>query len=188
MCSSDLLVGGCIANTFVAARGFDVGSSKYDPAFLEKAQEIMLESEKEENAKIYVPRDAVLATAPTDGAEKVNLPVEDIVGDMAIFDIGKVTVKRYEEIIAKAGTIIWNGPMGFYEVNRFSHGTKRVAEAVRHATAKGAISIMGGGDTIDFHKRYDYPLDAYTFVSTGGGAMLEFISGQELPALAALKQ
>jgi len=182
----DILLGGCIANTFIAARGFYVGTSKHESENIEKAQEIMLESEKEENAMVHVPRDAVLATEPKDGADKVNLPVESIVGDMSIFDIGKVTIERYKEIIAKAGTIIWNGPLGYHEVNRFSHATKRIAEAVAEATKGGATSIVGGGDTIDFHRRYDYPLEAYTFVSTGGGAMLEFISGKELPALQAL--
>lgn len=182
-----ILLGGCIANTFIAARGFDVGTSKYEEAQLEKAQELMLESEKEGRATVHVPRDVVLATAPTEDAQKIDLPVEDIVGDMAIFDIGKVTIERYKKILAEAQTIIWNGPLGFYEVNRFSHASKRLAEAIAEATKRGATTIIGGGDTIDFHARYGYSLDAYTFVSTGGGAMLEFIAGKPLPALAPLK-
>ena len=184
----EILLGGCIANTFIAARGFDVGTSKYDEEGIEKARELMLEAEKEEKADIHVPRDAVVATSPTEGAEKIDLPVEDVVGDMGIFDIGKVTVERYKKIIEKAGMIVWNGPVGFYENNRFSHGTKRIAEAVAAATKNGALSIIGGGDTIDFHARYNYPLDIYTFVSTGGGAMLEFIGGKKLPAIEALKR
>jgi phosphoglycerate kinase len=107
---------------------------------------------------------------------------------MAIFDIGKVTIERFKAAISKAGMIVWNGPLGLYELNRFSHGTKRIAEAVAEATKNGAVSIIGGGDTIDFHVRYGYSLDAYTFVSTGGGAMLEYIAGKELPALRALEQ
>ncbi|MFA6038943.1 MAG: phosphoglycerate kinase [Candidatus Peribacteraceae bacterium] len=184
----DILLGGCIANTFIAARGFDVGTSKYDETAMEKAQELMLEAEKTEKADIHVPRDAVVATSMADTAQKLDLPVEDIEGDMSILDIGKVTVERYKKKIEKAGTIVWNGPVGYYEVNRFSHATKRIAEAVAAATKKGAVSIVGGGDTIDFHERYKYPLDAYTFVSTGGGAMLEFIGGKKLPALEALKR
>ncbi|MEK7218129.1 MAG: phosphoglycerate kinase, partial [Patescibacteria group bacterium] len=184
----DILLGGCIANTFIAARGFDVGTSKYDETALEKAQELMLEAEKTEKADIHVPRDAVVASSTEDTAQKLDLPVEDIEGDMSILDIGKVTVERYRKTIEKAGTIVWNGPVGYYEVNRFSHATKRIAEAIAEATKKGAISIVGGGDTIDFHERYHYPLDAYTFVSTGGGAMLEFIGGKKLPALEALKR
>lgn len=181
-----ILVGGAIANTFIAARGFDVAKSKYDIAALDAAQELMLEADKEDKADILVPRDAVVATEADESAAKLDLPLEDIVGDMAIFDIGKVTLKRYAEVIAKSGTIVWNGPVGLYELNRFSHGTKRIAEAVAEATKNGATSIIGGGDTLDFHKRYDYPLDAYSFVSTGGGAMLEFIAGKTFPSLEAL--
>ncbi len=182
-----ILLGGCIANTFIAARGFDVGKSKYEKAYLEQAQEIMLEGKKAKNADVVIPRDVVLGASPTAHAEKVDLPVENIEGDMSIFDVGKVSIERYCKIIAKAGTIAWNGPLGLYEVNRFSHGTKRIAEAVAAATKKGAITLIGGGDTIDFHIRYKYKLSAYTFVSTGGGAMLEFIAGKKFPSLKALE-
>lgn len=182
----DVLLGGCIANTFIAARGFEVGASKYEEEQVEKAQEIMLLADKTELADVHVPRDVVVATEATEEATKLDLPLENILGDMMILDVGKVTVERYKKIIEKSGTIIWNGPLGLYELNHFSHATKRIAEAVREATAKGAISIIGGGDTIDFHMKYKYPMDGYTFVSTGGGAMLDFISGKELPALKAL--
>jgi 3-phosphoglycerate kinase len=185
---NDVLIGGCIANTFIAARGFDVGNSKYEEEWVEKCQELMLESELAGKAKIHVPRDVVLASEATETAVKVDLPVEDIEGDMAIYDIGKVSIERFSAIIAKAKTIIWNGPLGLYELNRFSHATKRIAEAVAKACKGGATVILGGGDTIDFHTRYGYPLDAYTYVSTGGGAMLEFIGGGELPALKALRK
>jgi len=182
----DVLLGGCIANTFITARGFEVGASKYEEEQVEKAQEIMLLADKTELADVHVPRDVVVATEATEAATKLDLPLENILGDMMILDVGKVTVERYKKILEKSGTIIWNGPLGMYELNRFSHGTKRIAEAIREATAKGAISIIGGGDTIDFHVKYKYPMDGYTFVSTGGGAMLDFISGKELPALKAL--
>ena len=182
----DVLLGGCIATTFIAARGFEVGASRYEEEQMEKAQEIMLEGEKTDLADVHVPRDVVVATEATEEAEKLDLPVENVMGDMMILDVGKVTIERYRKIIEKSGTIIWNGPLGLYEMNRFSHGTKRIAEAMRDATKKGAVSIVGGGDTIDFHMKYQYPMDVYTFVSTGGGAMLDFISGKELPALKAL--
>jgi len=184
----DVLLGGCIANTFIAARGFEVGASKYEEAQVEQAQDIMLEGEKVDLADVHVPRDVVVATRATEDAEKLDLPLENVMGDMMILDIGKVTIERYRKIIEKSGTIIWNGPLGLYEMNRFSHGTKRIAEAVRDATAKGAVSIIGGGDTLDFHTKYRYPMDVYTFVSTGGGAMLDFITGKELPALKALEK
>ncbi|MBI3331829.1 phosphoglycerate kinase, partial [Candidatus Peregrinibacteria bacterium] len=184
----DILLGGCIANTFIAARGFDVAKSKYEKEYMAQAQEMMLEADKLEKANIHVPRDAVVASAPTAEAARVDLPVEDIEGDMAIFDVGKVSAQRYADVIEKAGMILWNGPLGFYEVEQFSGATKKLAEAVAAATKRGAVTIVGGGDTIDFHTRYGYSLDAYTFVSTGGGAMLEFVSGKELPAIKALER
>ena len=184
----DILVGGCIANTLIAARGFDVAKSRYEEEFVELAQNLMLESEKEDKAMIHIPRDAVVATEASEEAEKLDLPVEDIGGDMAIFDIGKVTIERYIHTIEQSGTIVWVGPMGMYELNRFSHATKRIAEALKKATERGAVTIVGGGDTLGFHEIYDYPLDSYTFVSTAGGAMLDFISGKPLPALEALKE
>ncbi|MBI1812369.1 phosphoglycerate kinase [Candidatus Peregrinibacteria bacterium] len=184
----DILLGGCIANTFIAARGFDVGNSKYEEQYIEQAMEFMLEAEKKNQADLHVPRDVVLASEATEGASKIDLPVEDIEGDMSIFDIGKVTIERYCRVIEKAKMIVWNGPLGLYEINRFSHATKRIAEAVAAATKRGAISIIGGGDTLDFHVRYRYPLDVYSFVSTGGGAMLEFIAGKPLLALQVLRK
>jgi phosphoglycerate kinase len=184
----DVLLGGCIANTFIAARGFEVGASKYEEDQMEKAQEIMLEGEKTELADVHVPRDVVVATEATDTAEKLDLPLENVMGDMMILDVGKVTIERYRKIIEKSGTIIWNGPLGMYELNRFSHASKRIAEAIRDATAKGAVSIIGGGDTVDFLQKYGYPVSDFTFVSMGGGAMLDFISGKELPALKVLKK
>lgn len=184
----DILLGGCIANTFIAARGFDVGTSKYEEEFIPLAQELMLEAEKTEKADIHVPRDAVLAGKPDDMAQRIDLPVEDIEGDMGIFDVGAVTVERYCRAIEKAGMIVWNGPLGMYEIEQFAGATRKLAEAIAQATAKGTVSIIGGGDTLDFHVRYGLPLDVYTFVSTGGGAMLEFISGTRLPAIDILTQ
>lgn len=183
-----ILVGGCIANTLIAARGFDVGASKYDAEGIELAQTLMLESAKEGRAKIHVPRDAVVANELSETAEKLDLPVEDIIGDMAIYDIGKITIERYIEAIKSSKLIIWNGPLGVYEFNRFSHATKRIAEAIAEATKGGAISLIGGGDTIDFHLKYKFSLKAYTFVSMGGGAMLEFISGKTFESLEVLKK
>ncbi|MAE68788.1 phosphoglycerate kinase [bacterium] len=182
----NILVGGGVANTLLKARGFDLAKSRYDEDFLELAQELMLESEQEDKAKISVPCDGIVATRSTDDAEKLDVPLEDIEGDMAMYDIGTVTLGHYIDVIKQSKTIVWNGPMGMYEVEGFSNGTKNIAEAVKEATAAGAVSIVGGGDTLDFHERYGYSLDAYTFVSTAGGAMLDFISGKELPALEAL--
>ncbi len=184
----DILLGGCIANTFIAARGFGVGTSKYEEDALGKAQETMLESEKKGRARIHIPRDVIVASEAIDGVEKLCRPVENMGDGMSIFDIGTETVELYAKVIATAKTIIWNGPLGLYEINRFSDGSKRIAEAVAAATKNGAFSVIGGGDTIDFHVRSGSPLDAYSFVSTGGGAMLEFIGGRPFPGIEALRQ
>ncbi|OGJ57349.1 phosphoglycerate kinase [Candidatus Peribacteria bacterium RIFCSPLOWO2_12_FULL_55_15] len=185
--ADDILLGGTIANTFIAARGFAVGRSKYEPAFVPRAQEFMLEGEKEDLADIHVPRDAVVASEPKEGAATLDIPLEDIEGDMAIYDIGSVTAERYAVRIAASGMVVWNGPVGIYEVPTFSRGTRRLAEAIARATReRGVASIVGGGDTLDFHKRCGLDLSPYSFVSTGGGAMLEFLSGRQFHALEAL--
>jgi phosphoglycerate kinase len=183
----DVLVGGCIANTLIVARGFNVGKSEYDDKFVDLAKDLILEGESEDNADIHIPFDSVVAAKATEDVEKINVPSEKIAEDMAIFDVGEKTIEGYKEIIAASGTIVWNGPLGVYEIDGFSNATKRVADAVKKATEKGAVSIIGGGDTLDFHDRYDYPMDKYTFVSSAGGAMLDFVAGKKLPALEALK-
>lgn len=181
-----LLLGGCLANTFLAARGFDVGASVVEPNFLDMARDTMLQCQKPGHAVVHVPRDVVVSSEEAEEAQRLDLPIEDIEGDMRIVDIGKVTTERYGEVIAKAGTIVWNGPLGRYEYAAFSRGTLRIADAVAAATTAGARSIVGGGDTLDFHRHYSRPLRAYSFVSSGGGAMLEFLGSPKLPALAPL--
>lgn len=180
--ADSILVGGALGNTFLAARGFNVGKSKYEKDKLLVAQEIMLLAEQK-NHEFRVPRDVVVASEISETSEKIDIPTEDIVGDMMIVDIGKVSIKRYTEIIKKAGTVIWNGPVGVYEFNRFSHGSKRIAESILESKA---LSIIGGGDTIDFLKKYDYPLDKFSHISTGGGAMIEFLEGKKLPGITAV--
>ena len=129
----------------------------------------------------------MVATERSEDAVDVGLPVEDMSGDMSIVGIGKVKIERYKEEIENTGTIFWSGTLGLYECNRLSHATKRIAEAVSEASKKGAFSVVGGGDTLDFFQRYDYSLDDYSFVSSGGGAMLEFLSAEKtLPALVPL--
>jgi len=177
-----ILLGGALSTTFLAARGFFVAESKYEKNKMELAQEIMLESEKIKN-NIELPHDAIVATDINVHAPKIDLPIKNIEGDMKIVDIGKVTIKRYQEIIKKSGTIIWNGPVGIYEYNCFSHGSKRLAEAIIESKA---TSFVGGGDTVDFLEKYNYEIDKFTHVSTAGGAMIEFIEGKTLPALKVL--
>ena len=135
------------------------------------------------------------------GAITVSVEVPDRDGKLADVTLGYdtldgwltntsyfgATVGRYADVLRKAATIVWNGPLGMYEVEPFHRATLRIAEEVAAATKRGAMPIIGGGDTVDFHVRNALPLSGYTFVSTGGGAMLEFISGKPLPALAPLR-
>ena len=182
----DILLGGAIANTFIAASGFDVGKSKYEKEMVNRARQLMLQSKQQSGATIHLPSDVVVANEASESASTRNLLLKDVAGDMSIFDVGTATIKKYTSLIRASRTIIWNGPLGLYELQNFSDGTKQIAEAVQAATKSGAFSVIGGGDTIDFHTRYGYELSAYSFVSTGGGAMLEFVSGKPLPALEAL--
>lgn len=182
-----ILVGGCIANTLIAAEGHSVGGSKYDAEGMEQAKGMIARSGTEGHATIHVPSDAVIATELSDSAEAVSASVTQVKDGYAIFDTGPETVKKYADILRQSKTIVWNGPLGVYELESFSKATKALAEAVSEATKHGAVSILGGGDTIDFHLRYGYPLSAYTFVSMGGGAMLEYISGKTFASLEALK-
>lgn len=177
--ADSILVGGALANTFLAARGFGVGGSKYEPEKIDVAQEIMLEA-KQLGENFCIPRDVIVASELSETADKIDIPVEDVEGDMKIFDIGKVTIERYKEVIMNAKTIIWNGPLGVHEFNRFSHGSKRIAEAILESPG---TSVVGGGDTIDFLKRYNYDLKAFDHVSLGGGAMIEFLEGKILPGI-----
>lgn len=183
----DILVGGCIANTFIAARGCAMGTSKFEQEFADTAQKLLLAADKPEQADIHVPLDAVVAKSPDDVSGVQTVDVEQIPADAAVFDLGPQTVDRYKQILSKAKMIVWNGPLGMYENEAFAEASKKTAEIVAEASRNGATTIIGGGDTIDFHTRYGLSLDAYSFVSTGGGAMLEYISGKELPALKPLE-
>jgi phosphoglycerate kinase len=181
-----VLLGGAIANTFIAASGHAVGTSKMQEESLEKARELLLKAQGKGKARVHLPTDVRIAAEASQEARSSDASIAAVPPDMCIFDLGQHTVDAYRAIIANAGTIIWNGPLGLYEVEQFSPGSIAVAESVAAATAKGATSVLGGGDTIDLHRRYRLPLDVYTFVSMGGGAMLEFVAGKELPALKAL--
>ena len=176
------LIGGGLANTFLYAAGHNVGESLHEPEKADIAREIMLECEKDKD-KFILPRDVIVADKASEVAETLNVPVSDVEGDMKIFDIGHQTIERFCEMIAKAGTVIWNGPVGLYEMEPFSEGTRRIAEAV--AACEG-VTVLGGGDTIDAINKFGIAPERFTHISTGGGAMLEFLEGKELPGIKAL--
>lgn len=181
----DILLGGAIANTFVAAQGTTIGQSLHEKDFIETAKGLM--NTGNDSAVIHAPIDAIVSAEVSETSPISETSIGAVGAEMRILDIGPTTIKQYIDVIKRSSTIVWNGPLGLYEMDRFAKGSIEIAQAVADATKAGAVSIVGGGDTLDFHTRYQLPLSAYTFVSTGGGAMLDFVSGQPLPALEALR-
>ena len=177
-----LIVGGGIANTFIAAAGFPVGKSLYEADLIEEAQRLIAAAKKA-GSDIPIPVDVICAKEFSDTAIATIKNVQDVEADDLILDIGPVTAKQYAEIIKSAGTIVWNGPVGVFEIEQFSHGTQSMAKAIAESSA---FSIAGGGDTLAAIDKYDIK-DQISYTSTGGGAFLEFLEGKELPAVAVLK-
>lgn len=181
------IVGGGLANTFLAAEGYDVGDSLYEKDKLDVAREILLLAEKQK-VTFGLPYDVVVADKISNEVTPLDIPVEDVELGMKILDIGTRSLEQFLEAIARAQTIIWNGPVGLYEMKPFENGTRVIAHAVSEATRHGAITILGGGDTVDAIKKFGHSSAEFTHVSTGGGAMLEFLEGKTLPGIAALQR
>jgi phosphoglycerate kinase len=178
----ELIVGGGIANTFIAASGHDVGKSLYEPDLLHEAQRLIQKAHAG-GGSIPIPRDVVVAKSFSADAEPLVRNVDEVRPDEMILDIGPLTVIEYSEIIAGAGTIIWNGPVGVFEFRNFAAGTRAMAEAIERSSA---FSLAGGGDTLAAIDQFGVT-DAISYISTGGGAFLEFVEGKTLPAVAALE-
>jgi len=177
-----LIVGGGIANTFIAALGHPVGNSLCENDLLDTARQIMADA-KARGAEIPVPTDVVVATAFAADAPATTKNIADISPDDMILDIGPDTAACYAAMIAKAGSVIWNGPVGVFEFDAFGKGTEVLAKAI---AASDAFSIAGGGDTLAAVEKYGVEA-GISYISTGGGAFLEFCEGKELPAVTALK-
>ena len=178
-----LIPGGGIANTFIAACGHNVGKSLYEADLIPEAQRLM-EAAKAKGGEIPVPTDVVVGKEFSESAEAVVKKVEDVADDDMIFDIGPETAARYAGMMATAGTIVWNGPVGVFEFDQFGEGTRELGNAI---AASGAFSIAGGGDTLAAVDKYDIA-DKVSYISTGGGAFLEFLEGKKLPAVAMLEE
>ena len=178
-----LIVGGGIANTFIAAAGFSVGKSLYEEDLIDEAKRLMAAA-KESGSDIPVPVDVVCAKEFSESAEATVKNVADVEDDDLILDIGPETSKQYAQIIQSAGTIVWNGPVGVFEIDQFGNGTKSMAEAIAESSA---FSIAGGGDTLAAIDQYNIK-DKVSYTSTGGGAFLEFLEGKVLPAVAILEE
>ena len=176
-----LIVGGGIANTFIAAAGHPVGKSLHEPDLVDQARRLA-EQARERGAEIPVPEDVVVATAISEHATATVKPVDEVAAEEMILDIGPRTAARYAGMIAEARTVIWNGPVGVFELPRFADGTRVIAEAI---AASPAFSLAGGGDTLAAIDQFAVA-DRISYISTGGGAFLEFVEGKALPAVEAL--
>ena len=177
-----LIVGGGIANTFIAAMGHGVGKSLVEMDLLDTAKQIIADA-KARGADIPLPVDVVVAPAFAADAPATVKAVDAVAADDMILDIGPDTAKQYAALIAKAGTVVWNGPVGVFEFDAFGKGTEAVARAI---ASSSAFSIAGGGDTLAAVDKYGIE-DDVSYISTGGGAFLEFLEGKTLPAVAALE-
>ena len=177
-----LVVGGGIANTFIAAAGYPVGKSLYEADMVEIAKGL-LERSRSGGVEIPLPSDVVVAKEFSATAEADVKPVDAVEADEMILDIGPDTAERFAGILKSAGTIVWNGPVGVFEFDQFGEGTRTIAQAI---AASPAYSIAGGGDTLAAIEKYCIG-DDVSYISTGGGAFLEFLEGRKLPAVAALE-
>jgi phosphoglycerate kinase len=177
-----LIVGGGIANTFIAAAGHAVGESLFESELVDEARSLM--SPASGRAEIPVPEDVVVATEITEAASSQVRQIDGVQSGEMILDIGPETSVRYASLLKSAGTIVWNGPLGVFEIDQFGAGTESVARAVAESPA---FSIAGGGDTVAALEKYGVT-DRISYISTGGGAFLEYLEGSALPAIVVLEQ
>ncbi|MFZ0255845.1 MAG: phosphoglycerate kinase [Gammaproteobacteria bacterium] len=178
-----LIVGGGIANTFIAAAGHKVGKSLYEPSLVSEAKRLM-EAAKSKGGEIPVPTDVVVGQEFSESSPATTKKVSEVSDDDMIFDVGPDTTAHYVALLQKAGTVVWNGPLGVFEFDQFGSGTKAAGEAI---AASSAFSIAGGGDTVAAIDKYGLA-DKVSYISTGGGAFLEFLEGKKLPAVAILEE
>ncbi len=178
-----LIVGGGIANTFIAAQGYNVGQSLYEPDLMETCRKLQADAQAR-GGDIPIPVDVVCGKEFSETAQATLKATEDVADDDMIFDIGPQTSQQLAAILKQAGTIVWNGPVGVFEFDQFGEGTKEIAMAIAESDA---FSIAGGGDTLAAVAKYKISEDI-SYISTGGGAFLEFLEGKTLPAVEILEQ
>ena len=177
-----LIVGGGIANTFLAATGVAVGKSLHEPDMLDTARTLLAQA-KAKGTMIPLPTDVVVATQFASTAVATTRPVDEVADDELILDIGPATARSLATLLQSAGTILWNGPVGVFEFDSFAGGTRVIAEAI---ASSPAFSLAGGGDTLAAIEKFGVE-SGISYISTGGGAFLEFAEGKKLPAVAALE-
>ena len=183
---NNLIIGGGMAYTFAKAMGGKVGSSLVEEDKMDIALKIMRDA-KAKGVNIYIPVDTVVGDAFSNDAKKQTVDINNIPDGWMGLDIGTKTEKIYADVIAKSKTILWNGPMGVFEMSSFEHGTKKIAESVAAATGVGAYTLIGGGDSVAAINKY-HLADNVSYVSTGGGALLEYIERGTLPGVDAIEK
>ena len=184
--ATDIIIGGGMAYTFLKARGGQIGNSLCEDDRMQTALDI-LEKAKQKNVMIHLPEDSIVADKFAADAATQVLSSDTIPSGWMGLDIGPKAVEIFSEVIQRSKTILWNGPMGVFEMEKFQNGTKSIALAVSAATAKGAFSLVGGGDSVAAVNQFNLA-DKVSYVSTGGGAMLEYFEGKVLPGIAAIQQ
>lgn len=181
-----LIVGGGILNTFLLAAGKSVGKSLCEPDLVDECRRV-LDILAKKGASLPMPVDVVVAKAFAEDAEHRVADVDDVREDEMILDVGPKTAAMLGDLLRNAGTIVWNGPVGVFEMAPYAEGTKALADAIAEATERGAFSIAGGGDTVAAVSKFGVA-DRVSYISTGGGAFLEFLEGKKLPAVAILEE
>lgn len=182
----NLIIGGGMAFTFIKAQGGKVGNSLVENDKLDLALEI-LEKSKNEDVDVYIPIDVVVAKEFNNNSERQEVNANEIPDGFMGLDVGKKSQKIINEVILKSKTILWNGPLGVFEMPSFAVGTQALGDSIAEATKNGSFSLVGGGDSVAFVKQFGY-YDKVSYVSTGGGAMLESLEGLELPGVAAINR
>jgi len=183
--ATDIIIGGGMAYTFFKAEGGHIGNSLCEEDRVQTALDLMKKAE-EKGVNIHLPADSVIADKFANNANISSSLSTNIPDGWMGLDIGMMACDSFKKVIHNAKTILWNGPMGVFEMECFQHGTKTVATAVAEATQNGAFSLVGGGDSVAAVNQFGYA-DKVSYVSTGGGAMLEYFEGKELPGIAAIK-
>ena len=182
----NLIIGGGMAYTFIKAQGGKVGSSLVEEDKLDIALKILNDA-KTKGVNIYIPVDTIAAAAFSNDANKITVDIKAIPDGFLGLDIGPETEKIFAEVILKSKTILWNGPMGVFEMDNFEHGTRAISENIVEATKKGAYSLIGGGDSVAAINKYNLAKEV-SYVSTGGGALLEYIESGNLPGVMAVEE
>ena len=181
----NLIIAGGMTYTFIKAQGGKIGNSLVEDEYLDTANDI-LKKAKEKGVDLFLPVDTIIADKFSEDAQTDECPVNEIKDGWMGLDIGSKTIEKFSEIINNSKTILWNGPAGVFEMDKFANGTIKIAEALAEVTSKGAYTLIGGGDSVAAIKKYHLE-DKVSYVSTGGGAMLEFLEGKDLPGIAAIK-